>query len=313
MKKHLLKILALVLMICAVLCVFTACGGDSENENSTPPHVHEYNTLKKGDTEHWNECECGVFLYKEEHSFIDGKCECGKKVPSQGLIIRLINNDTEYEIIGLGFCLDAEVVIPHMVGDKPVTSIGEKAFYRYPTLISVEIPASVTIIKECAFMSIHELESVNICANSQLKIIEEAAFCDLRNLTSFIFPNSVTEIGESSFAGCEKLTSIEIPNSVKTIGHEAFLECFGLQEVKIGNSVEYIGWGAFAECIELTDIFIPDSVTSIGDGAFEWCDSLTSISFKGTIAEWNAISKGRYWNDDVPATYVQCSDGRVNI
>ena len=71
--------------------------------------------------------------------------------------------------------------------------------------------------------------------------------------------------------------------------------------------------GAFNSCEELTTITIPNSVTNIGTQAFIFCSSLTSITFYGTIEEWNNITKGSGWNDYVPATYVQCTDGQVEL
>ena len=64
---------------------------------------------------------------------------------------------------------------------------------------------------------------------------------------------------------------------------------------------------------EFTVFTIPDSVTSIGDGAFRDCDNLTSITYKGTKSEWYSISKVYNWNEDMPATYVTCTDGTVSI
>ena len=118
------------------------------------------------------------------------------KVYSKGLEYRLVNEDTEYEVAGIGSCLDTEIVIPATYLNKPVTSIGYKAFNN-----------------------------------------------------------------------CSSLTSVTIGNGV----------------------------------------------TSIGSYTFNDCTNLTSITYNGTMAEWNAISKPSPWYYDVPATYVQCSDGTVDL
>ncbi|MBO5714739.1 MAG: leucine-rich repeat protein, partial [Clostridia bacterium] len=67
------------------------------------------------------------------------------------------------------------------------------------------------------------------------------------------------------------------------------------------------------ECSSLTSVVIGDSVTSIGYGAFEGCSSLISIKFDGTTTEWNSITKGYFWKDDVPATEVVCANGKVSL
>jgi hypothetical protein len=58
---------------------------------------------------------------------------------------------------------------------------------------------------------------------------------------------------------------------------------------------------------------IGNSISSIGGAAFYNCDSLTSITFNGTVEEWKAIEKGSWWSYNVPATYVECSNGNVEI
>ena len=35
------------------------------------------------------------------------------------------------------------------------------------------------------------------------------------------------------------------------------------------------------------------------------------ITFEGTIKQWNALSKGYEWKNNVPANVVRCSDGYV--
>ena len=81
----------------------------------------------------------------------------------------------------------------------------------------------------------------------------------------------------------------------------------------IPDSVTSIGESAFYYCTRLTSVTIPDSVTSIGESAFSDCKGLTSITFNGTIAQWNAISKGYNWEYNVPAKEVVCTDGTVSI
>lgn len=81
----------------------------------------------------------------------------------------------------------------------------------------------------------------------------------------------------------------------------------------IPDTVINIGGYAFYDCHGLTSIEIPNGVTSIGNNAFGGCTNLTSITFAGTTSQWSTIAKGEYWNQLVPATYVQCSDGQVAL
>ena len=60
-------------------------------------------------------------------------------------------------------------------------------------------------------------------------------------------------------------------------------------------------------------IVFDSPVTSIGDSAFLSCTKLISIELKGTIEQWNAISKGDNWNKNIPATVVHCTDGDVEL
>ena len=127
------------------------------------------------------------------------------------------------------------------------------------------------------------------------------------------FDGPVTIIGFYAFYNCYSLTSVTIPNSVTSIGEGAFCGCSSLTSVIIPNSVTRIGERVFGNCSSLTSVNIPKSVPSIGSYTFIDCLSLSSITFEGTTEKWNSITKGEKWNLNVPATYVQCTDGQVQL
>jgi hypothetical protein len=79
------------------------------------------------------------------------------------------------------------------------------------------------------------------------------------------------------------------------------------------NQITTINRNAFEYCSTLRNVTMPSSVTEIRQMAFDNCVNLTNIVFDGTTEQWNAITKGTYWNRNVPATYVQCSDGQVAL
>ena len=147
--------------------------------------------------------------------------------------------------------------------------------------------------------------------NGKNYAINQYAFYYCTGLTSITIPDGVTIIGNEAFSGCEGLTSVTIPDSVKNIGNSVFSGCKGLTSVTIPDSVTSIGNYAFYNCSGLTEITIPDSVTSIGERAFSGCSGLTSITFTGTMAQWNAISKGDGWNSSTGNYTVRCMDGDI--
>jgi len=207
---------------------------------------------------------------------------------SQGLEFEYDESLGGYVVTGIGSCTDTDVVIPSIYNGKPVTSIGDDAFFYCTSLTSIVLPDSMTSIGDWAFYNCTSLTSIQI-------------------------PNSVTSIGNFAFYNCDSFTGVTIGNNVTSIGHSAFCECTSLMSITIGNSVTSIGNYAFRNCTSLASITIPDSVTSIGNYAFYGCSGLTSITFTGTTSQWNTISKGVSWEDFVPVTQIQCSNGTVAL
>jgi len=193
--------------------------------------------------------------------------------------------------------------IPSKIDNKPVTNIGDYAFFYCSSLTNVTIPNSV----------IH---------------IGNSAFSECSNLTSVNIPNSVTSIGYSAFGGCSSLTSVTIPGSVTNIASNTFSYCKNLSNInvstnnsnfssingilfnknkttiicypagkkdmiyKIPISVKTIGNYAFSSCISLINLTIPTSVTSIGEQAFEYCNNLTDIDIPNSVTN---IDRGAFY------------------
>ena len=223
--------------------------------------------------------------------------------------------------------------------------IPERALFGASSITSVIIPDSVTSIGLEAFRGCTGLTNIVVSANNSeysaeggilfdktgeilldfpsasgsiiipdsVTSIGDYAFYGCAGLMDVVIPDSVTKIESSAFSYCTGLISITIPDSVTNIEACAFSECTGLTSITIPDSVIGIGSEAFVNCIGLTEMIISDSVTIIGDYAFCGCSNLTSISFTGTKSQWNAISKGMDWNNNVPATIVHCTDGDVII
>ena len=120
------------------------------------------------------------------------------------------------------------------------------------------------------------------------------AFYNQNTLNSIIMPDGITFIDGASFYGCS-ITSIIIPENVTTIG-----------------IIDTFTTGAF-ENSGLNSVIINNKVGTIGTKTFKNCSNLRNITYNGAKTQWNAISKGQNWNQNVPATVVHCSDGDTPI
>ena len=144
---------------------------------------------------------------------------------------------------------------------------------KYATCISlntIEIPESVTVIKE-------------------------RAFCGCNGLTSLVVPNSVINIGQYAFCGCSNLTSLKLPENV-WLSSYAFRSCSSLTSVTIPNGVTFMGFSVFDYCTKLKTVTIGKNLAKIQGESFAYCDNLTDVYCycKDIPETWSNVFNGSY-------------------
>ncbi len=213
--------------------------------------------------------------------------------------------------------------ITSIVISEGVTSIGHYAFVGCDSLTDVQLPKSVTSIKE-AFYECGG--SVDLVLPEGIKgITNEYGFAGFYGLRSITIPDSAGYVNPAAFERCTQLerfnvsegntyysshdgvlfdkdkTTLEIypsgkadtyviPNGVIHVGYHAFFANANITNISIPSSVTDIN-ASFVGCTNLKNVEISEGVTSIG-GAFENCTSLESIRLPDSIMLFDRAFKG---------------------
>lgn len=149
---------------------------------------------------------------------------------------------------------------------------------------SVQCPASLEVIGQCAFFYAVDLKSVTFAPNSKLRVIGEQAFSDCTNLETIELPNSIDSIGTNAFVLCENLKKVTIPTGLKKLSRSTFMSCSNLMKVKFPETLKEIDETCFANCVSLTSLTLT-GVETIGERAFYNCKVLTNVKLNEGLKE----------------------------
>lgn len=167
------------------------------------------------------------------------------------------------------------VTIPDEIDGRPVTAIGESAFYHANNITEIKMPATVTSIGDWAFAGCNYLTSVT--GSDAVTTIGKGAFAQCPALKNVQFSSVLTEIEAYAFKGCASLASATFTAKLTAIGDAAF-EGTGLTSVSIPESVKSIGLLSFNGCTALTSVTLTAGTTEIGDFSFNGCAKNLVIS-----------------------------------
>ena len=184
--------------------------------------------------------------------------------------------------------------IKEIVLSNGITGLGDRLFYHCANAKTVSLPATLTSIGNAAFAQ------------------KDAAIGYTAGLTSVTIPQAVTAIQSYAFYHTA-IAEVTVPASVKTWGKYVFSDCTKLKTARV--ACDSIGSFAFTRCTALSSLTISANCRTFGGNMLTYCESLTAITYEGTIAQWNAITKPVNWMSSGEHSYnnylkkIQCVDG----
>ena len=97
---------------------------------------------------------------------------------------------------------------------------------------------------------------------------------------------AVKGIGEGAFQDRYNLTSIMFPSTLTAIGHDAFRDCANLESIDFNGCSAYVESQCFLGCSSLEEVYIPNTIQfrnsdlSWSWKTFGWCKSLKKVVFE---------------------------------
>lgn len=182
---------------------------------------------------------------------------------SSGLQYTLNEDNNSYTLSSAGELFNStKVVIPETYKGKPVTKIGERAFYStqlYGSDSSKGAPINELILP------------------STIKSIALEAFYNCK-IEKVVFEGTIEEWCSIQFIGISA-NPLYHPDNAKD-NTKLYIDGELIETLVIPNSVSTISSYSFVDCGSLKEVVIPESVTSIEPHAFKNCGSLSSVEVK---------------------------------
>lgn len=207
--------------------------------------------------------------------------------------------ETGYQIVSIKDSVKeaVDIVVPKTVNNNNVISIAQATFYGLEKLKTIQLPDTISDIKDYAFEGCVSLETFIIPA--ALETLGSSIFNGCISLKEFV----VSEDNETfraidgvlykvnrnrasnlvAYPANKEITTFEIPTEVTTISEYAFSFSQNLTNITVSERNSFsIGKGAFRNSKQLATITLPASLQNIGALAFFDCEKLVNVNMPVT-------------------------------
>jgi hypothetical protein len=130
-----------------------------------------------------------------------------------------------------------------------VESIGYRAFHNCQTLVTMTIPAGVTILVDEIFRGCSMLQFVNFAPDSTVSIIGDAMFASCTSLQTIVLPESLSILGLSTFQSCTSLHDVTFPSTLTVCGLDTFKDASRVKSLTMNVNL----WSSVASSLEPHD------------------------------------------------------------
>lgn len=291
MKKAFIKIICLVFAIVMSALPLLACTADGSKETEAPTNIHTVKFNSNGgtyipDVEVRNGQKISepsaptrenyIFLYWENNNrrWMFSSKEVTEDITLSALWISAadlfdIEPTENDELLISGFAAQKNIynlAIPEKINGKTVVGFTDNAFENIHEQHAehLVIPASVTSVGKESFKKVKSVHVKFLGAISSLEV--------------------------SSFEECTKLETLKLGEGLTSIPYRCFFGATALVTIDIPEGVTVIEENAFASCTAMQTIVLPSTLTSIEDSAFLDCEELAVVFFKGTEAQYDAMT-----------------------
>jgi len=155
--------------------------------------------------------------------------------------------------------------------------LGPVAMAFCKQMTEINIPASVTSIKNGAFSSSAPLANINVDSKNKVYSSLDGILYSKDGRTLIAFPDA------------KQIDTFTVPKRVTTIGTRAFAGNWYLTEIILSKKVTSLGVESFRQSRKLEKITLPRTLTYIGYAAFDDCDELETVVYQGTEKQWEAV------------------------